>query len=38
MGARKNGHLTGRDRAILQRREKVASRHIYRPKHNGRVG
>lgn len=38
MRARDDGRLTGRDRAVLQHRENRASRHIYRTKHNGRVG
>ena len=37
MRARDDGHLSGRDRASLQRQENRDSRAIYRTKHNGRV-
>lgn len=36
MRSRDDGHLTGRDRAVLEHRENRASRHIYRAKHNRR--
>ncbi|HLZ78647.1 MAG TPA: hypothetical protein VKQ09_04850 [Sphingomonas sp.] len=38
MRDRDNGHLTRQDRRILQHRENRASAHIWRAKHNGRVG
>ena len=40
MRARHNGHLTMRDRRMIQHRQNVASRKIYRAKHrnNGRIG
>jgi hypothetical protein len=38
MRARHNGRLTMRDRRILTHRQNVASRHIYRAKHNRRIG
>jgi hypothetical protein len=38
MRAADGGHLTHYDRRVLQHRENRASAHIYRAKHNGRVG
>ena len=39
MRARNNGHLTMKDRRIIQHRQKIASRKIYRAKHrNGKIG
>jgi len=35
MRARNNGRLTMRDRQILRHRQNVASRRIFRAKHNG---
>jgi len=37
--ARTNGHLTMKDRRVIQHRQGIASRNIYRAKHrNGRIG
>ena len=36
MRAQDNGHLTNRDRRILQHQQNRESRRIYRDKHNGR--
>jgi hypothetical protein len=38
MRARHNGRLTPRDRRILTHRQNVASRRIFRAKHNRRIG
>ncbi len=38
MRDRDGGRLTRQDRRILQRRENRASAHIWRAKHNARVG
>ena len=38
MRGRDNGRLTRQDRRILEHRENRASAHIWRTKHNGRVG
>ncbi|MGO9435448.1 MAG: hypothetical protein ACLPH3_19920 [Terracidiphilus sp.] len=38
MRARHNGRLTPRDRRFLTHRQNVASRRIFRAKHNRRIG
>jgi len=38
MRVRHNGRLTGRDRRMIHHRQNVASRRIYRAKHNRRIG
>jgi hypothetical protein len=38
MRVRHNGRLTPMDRRILRHRQNVASRRIFRAKHNRRIG
>jgi hypothetical protein len=38
MRARHNGRLTPHDRRTIYHRQNMASRHIYRATHNGRIG
>jgi hypothetical protein len=38
MRARDNGRLTMRDRRMISHRQNIASRRIYRAKHNHRIG
>jgi|HubBroStandDraft_5_1064220.scaffolds.fasta_scaffold589771_1 hypothetical protein len=38
MRARHNGHLTMKNRRAIYHRQNVASRHIYRARHNRRIG